>query len=103
MLELDLAGDPADFVVLNRLDRLIRSGDRKQTIEQRELLLTRRDLGKLAGDNEVLGAAVIQPLGPGDADDERRAIGRELAAFGDEALDERRFIIADVVIGPRNA
>src|SRR5688572_26271204 len=56
VLQLQLAGDAADFVVLDRADRRIRAGDLEQAVEQRELLVTGRQALEFAADQKIIRA-----------------------------------------------
>ena len=91
VVELDLSRDAANLVVLDRPDRPIDRRHREQAIEERQLLLARRDFVELARDDEVLGAAMAEVLSARDPHDQRRPF----VATGRRASPRSRSISAD--------
>ena len=103
VVQLELARHAADLVVLDGANRPVDRRHREQAIEERQLLLARRQTRELARDDEVFGAAVTEVLAARDPHDERGAVGRQAAARRHELLDQRRLLVADLVIGARHA
>ena len=103
VLDLQLVGDAPDLVVLDRDDRGVDPGDRKQRVDERELLRVRRDGVELARDHEIIGAARAPRLDGREPHGLRRPIRRDPHVFRHEALHLARFAVGDLMVGARAA
>src|SRR5262245_65344327 len=65
VLDFELAGYLPDFAVFDAADRLVRRGDREETVEQRHLLVLSCDVVEFACDQIVLGRAKENALSLG--------------------------------------